>query len=75
MKYLLVGGAGYIGSHVARELARAGHNVTILDDLSKGHRGKEALIGLHKEKPLIRQAGSAAAFADSPATGSEQFHY
>ena len=44
MNYLLVGGAGYIGSHVARELARAGHHVTILDDLSKGHR--EAVGGL-----------------------------
>jgi UDP-glucose 4-epimerase len=44
MNYLLVGGAGYIGSHVARELVRAGHDVTILDDLSKGHR--EAVRGL-----------------------------
>jgi UDP-glucose 4-epimerase len=43
MNYLLVGGAGYIGSHVARELLRAGQDVTILDDLSKGHR--EAVRG------------------------------
>jgi UDP-glucose 4-epimerase len=44
MNYLLVGGAGYIGSHVAWELVRAGRHVTILDDLSKGHR--EAVRGL-----------------------------
>ncbi len=44
MNYLLIGGAGYIGSHVARELVRVGHDVTILDDLSKGHR--EAVRGL-----------------------------
>jgi len=28
-----------------------------------------------KKKPLIRQAGSAVAFAGSPATGSERFQY
>jgi UDP-glucose 4-epimerase len=44
MNYLMVGGAGYIGSHVARELVRAGQDATILDDLSKGHR--EAVRGL-----------------------------
>lgn len=42
--YLLIGGAGYIGSHVAREIIRKGHRVTILDNLSKGHR--EAVKGL-----------------------------
>ena len=37
MRILVTGGAGYIGSHTARRLARAGHDVTILDDLSTGH--------------------------------------
>jgi UDP-glucose 4-epimerase len=38
VKVLLTGGAGYIGSHAAREFRDAGHEVAVLDDLSKGHR-------------------------------------
>lgn len=34
MKVLLTGGAGYIGSHTAVELIRAGHDVVIIDNLS-----------------------------------------
>lgn len=37
MRILVTGGAGYIGSHTARELASRGHQVTLLDDLSTGH--------------------------------------
>jgi len=35
---LVTGGAGYIGSHAVRELREAGHGVSVLDDLSHGHR-------------------------------------
>lgn len=38
MKVLVTGGAGYIGSVTAWQLVEAGHQVTILDNLSRGHR-------------------------------------
>lgn len=44
---LVTGGAGYIGSHTAKALRRAGYRVTIYDNLSAGHR--EAALGA----PLI----------------------
>lgn len=37
-KYLVTGGAGYVGSVVAAHLLEAGHEVTVLDDLSTGFR-------------------------------------
>lgn len=42
-KYLVVGGAGYIGSHMVKALLQAGHHVVTLDDLSTGYR--DAVIG------------------------------
>ncbi len=37
MVVLVIGGAGYIGSHAARALKRAGHEVIIFDNLSTGY--------------------------------------
>jgi UDP-glucose 4-epimerase len=36
--FLIIGGAGYIGSHVVKELLSAGHQAVVLDNLSRGHR-------------------------------------
>ena len=38
MNALVIGGAGYIGSHAVYELIRAGHNVGVMDNLSTGQR-------------------------------------
>ena len=38
LRILVTGGAGYIGSHIVRDLAAAGHAVTALDNLYSGHR-------------------------------------
>jgi UDP-glucose 4-epimerase len=38
LKILLTGGAGYIGAHTVRLLLKQSHDVTIVDNLSKGYR-------------------------------------
>lgn len=38
MKLLVVGGAGYIGSHTVRRLNQQGHQVLVFDNLCTGHR-------------------------------------
>ncbi len=47
MKYLITGGAGFIGSHIARALLEQGADVRVLDNLSSGKR--ENLQGLDVE--------------------------
>src|SRR5262245_17549834 len=52
MRYLVTGGAGFIGSHIVEELVRRGHNVIVLDDLSSGKEANLAHLAgkveLHK---------------------------
>ena len=38
MKYVVTGGAGFIGSHIAEELAHQNHEVVIIDNLFSGKR-------------------------------------
>ncbi len=48
MRVLVTGGAGYIGSFVARAVAARGHHAQILDDLSRGHEWAAGDIPLHR---------------------------
>lgn len=45
-KILITGGAGYIGSHIVNLLGKAGHDLTILDNLSTGRKAS-ILYGNH----------------------------
>lgn len=38
MKYLITGGAGFIGSSLANHLVNDGHDVVVVDDLSMGKK-------------------------------------
>lgn len=60
MAILIVGGAGYIGSHVARALRRSGYEVVIYDNLSTGFRrlahGFELVRGDIADEAALRPA-------------------
>ncbi|HVA72591.1 MAG TPA: SDR family oxidoreductase [Candidatus Limnocylindrales bacterium] len=52
MRYLVTGGAGFIGSNIVEELVRRHHDVTVLDDFSSGK--EENLAALQNKIRLIR---------------------
>lgn len=49
MKVLVIGGAGYIGSHVAKALMKSGHRVRVFDNLSSGQE-----INLFKQNEFVK---------------------
>lgn len=52
MRYLVTGGAGFIGSNIVDELVRRGHGVVVLDDFSAGK--EENLAAVKNKVQLIR---------------------
>jgi UDP-glucose 4-epimerase len=61
MKILVVGGAGYIGSHVAREFLDRGHEVAVFDNLSTGVRANLFPEASFIEGDILDYAGILAA--------------
>lgn len=66
MQTLLIGGAGYIGSHMAKQLVCAGHHVVVLDNLSTGFRDQvrygELVEGDLADTALLEQLFNKYAF-------------
>jgi UDP-glucose 4-epimerase len=63
MKVLVIGGAGYIGSHVVKALLKSGHAVTVFDNLSSGRRDNLFDNAGFIEGDILDSAQLNAAFA------------
>src|ERR1700740_3517154 len=66
MNVFVTGGAGYIGSVCVEELLNAGHQVTVYDNLTEGHRSAvdpraQFILGKPEEKDDIRNAVKSTA--------------
>jgi UDP-glucose 4-epimerase len=71
--YLVTGGAGFIGSHIVERLAREGHRVRVLDDLSSGKESN--LAPLRGDIELIRaDIRDQSAVANAMREASVVFH-
>ncbi len=53
MKYLITGGAGFVGSHLADKLHKEGHDITVIDDLSTGRYSNVAHLEGQERFQLI----------------------
>lgn len=65
-KILIVGGAGYIGSHMVLRLAQAGYDVVVFDNLSHGHRDAvlagELVVGDLADRAMLARLFAAHRF-------------
>ena len=66
MHILVTGGAGYIGGTAAEALVAAGHQVTVLDNLSHGHRAAVPAGARFVHGDLLDRAGVADLLASEP---------
>ena len=65
MRLLVTGGAGYIGSVMVERLVDLGHDVVVLDNLWRGHRGAVATGASFVEADLLDSAGTRQAVRDA----------
>ena len=90
MNVLVVGGAGYIGSHCVRQLLAAGHRPVVLDNLVYGHRaavpgvpfyevdlGDEAAVGriLREEKIEVVMHFAAYCYVGESVTNPLKYYF
>ncbi len=73
MRYFVTGGAGFVGSHVALALLEQGHHVTILDNLSTGHRAAIPTGADFHEVDLLNTNSLNAILAKGPWDGVLHF--
>ena len=73
MRYLVTGGAGFIGSHIVHALVGQGHHVVVLDNFTTGRRSN--LDGVSKQVELIEGSVEDPATCARAAKGADYvFH-
>jgi UDP-glucose 4-epimerase len=73
---LVTGGAGFIGSHLVEALINNGHNVTLLDNLSSGHkRNLSGVLGSHNLNFLVGDCRFAPDIKEALKNVDAVFHF
>jgi UDP-glucose 4-epimerase len=75
MKFLVTGGAGFIGSHLVDSLVQAGHSIIVLDDLSTGrHDNLKAHAGDPNVELIVGSILNEDLVADCVRRSDQVFH-
>lgn len=53
MKILITGGAGYIGSHIAKSLSQCGHSIIVFDNMSNADQHNIDFLSIALEIPIV----------------------
>ena len=69
-RFLVTGGAGFIGSHLVTALLARGHEVVVLDDLSTGHRENlEMAVAEAVAAPIVTSGDVGETVTSGPSVG------